>query len=179
MARIRVGQVSSMGPSRQAESRKPVIRVKQLSVEEYIESKVGGELIEKLMAEYNRIVKYDSPVLSFKRAVKEVFSLRTKFYDTRLEDIIFSLHNNEVKLCDLNDISLEEFWKINEVLYEYKLLIAGTTRAMREGQMPKRSKQGYMDLHGLLEDMVSSYPNKRRWLSDYVKYAGHSYITNL
>ena len=41
MARIRVGQVSSMGPSRQAESRKPVIRVKQLSVEEYIESGVG------------------------------------------------------------------------------------------------------------------------------------------
>ena len=168
-----------MGPSRQAESRKPVIRVKQLSVEEYIESKVGGELIEKLMAEYNRIVKYDSPVLSFKRAVKDVFSLRTKFYDTRLDRIIFSLQNREkVMLCDLNDVSLQEYGEIGDAIEDYYLLINEIIGARREGRMPENKAQ-YDDFYKLLEDISRLSPDRSSRLEHFLKYATNKNLTDL
>ena len=179
MARIRVEQVSSIGHSRQAESRKPIIRVKQLSISEYIESKVGGELLEKLMEEYNRIVKYDSPVLSFKRAVKEVFSLRTKFYDTRLDRIIFSLQDREkVMLCDLNDVSIQEYGEIGDAIEDYYLLINEIIGARREGRMPE-SKNRYDDFYKLIEDISILSPDRRSRLEHFLKYATNKNLTDL
>lgn len=179
MARIRVGQLNTAGPSRQVESRKPVIRVKQLSVEEYIESRVGGELLEKLTEEYNRIVKYDSPALAFREAVKDVFSLRTKFYDTRLDRIIFSLQNREkVMLCDLNDVSIQEYGEIGDAIEDYYLLINEIIGARREGRMPE-SKNRYDDFYKLIEDISILSPDRRSRLEYYLKYATNKNLTDL
>lgn len=179
MARIRVGQVSSMGPSRQAESRKPVVRVKQLSVEEYIESKVGGELLEKLTEVFNKYVKYDSPVLSFKRAVKEVFSFRTKFYDTRLDRIIFSLQDREkVMLSDLNDVIIQEYGEIGDAIEDYYLLINEVIGARREGRMPE-GKTKYDDFYRLIEDISRLSPDRSGRLEYFLKYATNKNLTDL
>lgn len=179
MARIRVGQVSSMGPSIQSESRKPVIRVKQLSVEEYIENKVGVELLEKVTEVFNRYVKYDSPVLSFKRAVKDVFSLRTKFYDTRLDRIIFSLQNREkVMLCDLNDVSLQEYGEIGDAIEDYYLLINEIIGARRKGSMPE-NKTKYDDFYKLIEDISRLSPDRSGRLEHFLKYATNKNLTDL
>ena len=179
MARIRVEQVSSIGPSRQAESRKPIIRVKQLSISEYIESKVGGELLEKLTEEYNRIVKYDTPALAFRKAVKDVFSLRTKFYDTRLDRIIFSLQDREqVMLCDLNDVSIQEYGEIGDAIEDYYLLINEIIGARREGRMPENKAQ-YDDFYKLLEDISRLSPDRSSRLEHFLKYATNKNLTDL